>query len=46
MIQSMTGYGKGEAGVGEYSASAEVRSVNSRYLEVSVKLPQSLSTER
>ncbi len=44
MIQSMTGYGKGEAGVGEYSASAEVRSVNSRYLEVSVKLPQSLST--
>jgi uncharacterized protein (TIGR00255 family) len=44
MIQSMTGYGKGEATVGEYSASAEIRSVNSRYLEVNVKLPQSLST--
>jgi uncharacterized protein (TIGR00255 family) len=44
MIQSMTGYGKGEANFGEYSASAEIRSVNSRYLEVSVKLPQSLST--
>lgn len=44
MIQSMTGYGKGEASVREYSASAEIRSVNNRYLEVSVKLPQSLST--
>ncbi len=44
MIQSMTGYGKGEATIGEYSASAEIRSVNSRYLEVNVKLPQNLST--
>jgi len=43
MLQSMTGYGKGEAVAGEYSASAEIRSVNSRYLEVNVKLPQSLS---
>ncbi|MFZ1081506.1 MAG: YicC/YloC family endoribonuclease [Candidatus Kryptoniota bacterium] len=44
MIQSMTGFGRGEAVIGEYSASAEIRSVNSRYLEVNVKLPQNLST--
>ncbi len=43
MIQSMTGFGRGEAAIGEYSASAEIRSVNSRYLEVNVKLPQNLS---
>ncbi|HUI29138.1 MAG TPA: YicC/YloC family endoribonuclease [Candidatus Acidoferrales bacterium] len=44
MIQSMTGYGKGEATVGVCYALAEIRSVNSRYLEINVKLPQSLST--
>ncbi len=44
MIQSMTGFGKGEAKVGECTASVEIRSVNSRYLEIGVKLPQSLST--
>lgn len=42
MIQSMTGFGKGEAKVGECTASAEIRSVNSRYLEMNVKLPQAL----
>jgi uncharacterized protein (TIGR00255 family) len=40
----MTGFGKGEAVVGTYSATAEIRSVNSRYLEIGVKLPQSLSS--
>ncbi|MCL5268408.1 MAG: YicC family protein [Bacteroidetes bacterium] len=44
MTQSMTGFGKGEAVVGAYSATAEIRSVNSRYLEISVKLPQNLSS--
>lgn len=44
MIQSMTGYGKGDATVGVYTALAEIRSVNGRYLEINVKLPQSLST--
>lgn len=44
MIQSMTGFGKGEAGVGSFAATAEIRSVNSRYLEMNVKLPQSLSS--
>ncbi|HEY9166919.1 MAG TPA: YicC/YloC family endoribonuclease [Candidatus Kryptonia bacterium] len=45
MIQSMTGFGKGESTVGGFTATAEVRSVNSRYLEVYVKLPQSLATK-
>jgi uncharacterized protein (TIGR00255 family) len=44
MIQSMTGFGKGEVTVGSCTASAEIRSVNSRYLEINVKLPQTLST--
>ncbi len=44
MIQSMTGFGKGEARVGDCTASVEIRSVNSRYLEINVKLPQALST--
>jgi len=44
MIQSMTGYGKGEVVAGEYHATAEIRSVNSRYLEVNAKLPPNLST--
>lgn len=40
----MTGFGKGEVVAGEFSATAEIRSVNSRYLEMNVKLPQSLSS--
>ena len=44
MIQSMTGFGKGEATVGDCVAGVEIRSVNSRYLEMNVKLPQTLST--
>jgi len=43
MIQSMTGFGRGEATIGVCSASVEIRSVNSRYLEVNMKLPQNLS---
>lgn len=39
MIFSMTGYGRGEAGNGTVAATAEVRGVNSRFLEVSAKLP-------
>jgi len=44
MIQSMTGFGKGEAAAGTCTASVEIRSVNSRYLEMNVKVPQSLAT--
>jgi len=38
----MTGYGKGVAANGGLSAEVEVKSVNSRYLDISLKLPSSL----
>lgn len=38
----MTGYGRGEVTSGGITASAEVRGVNSRFLEVSAKLPPDL----
>ena len=43
MISSMTGYGRGEATEGGISASVEIRSVNNRFLEVSPRLPRTLS---
>jgi uncharacterized protein (TIGR00255 family) len=36
----MTGYGRGEAAFGNRSITVEVRSVNNRYLDCSVKLPR------
>jgi uncharacterized protein (TIGR00255 family) len=39
----MTGYGRGEARSGGVTALVEVRSVNSRFLEVVSRLPRSLS---
>ena len=43
MIDSMTGFGRGQAQVGNATANVELRSVNSRYCEVSVRLPRPLS---
>lgn len=43
MISSMTGFGRGEATSKGIAAVVEVRGVNSRFLEVSAKLPSSLS---
>jgi uncharacterized protein (TIGR00255 family) len=43
MISSMTGYGRGEAGKKGITVTVELRSVNSRFLEVSTRLPRSLS---
>lgn len=43
MISSMTGYGRAEKTAGGLTVTAEVRSVNSRYLEVSTRLPRTLS---
>src|SRR5438552_444073 len=40
MISSMTGYGRGEVSEDHLSAIAEVRSVNSRFLEVVSRLPR------
>ena len=42
MIKSMTGYGKGESAYAGGRIIVEVRSVNHRYGEISVKLPRSL----
>ncbi len=43
MIYSMTGYGKGSASKNKTSVEAEVKSVNSRFFETSLKLPSILS---
>ncbi len=47
MLISMTGFGRGEAvsatDAGGLSVVAEVRSVNSRFLETSVRLPRTMS---
>ncbi len=43
MISSMTGYGRGEVCEDRTTVVAEIRSVNSRFLEVASRLPRSLS---
>ena len=43
MIQSMTGYGRGECLKDGVLAVVELRSVNSRFFELSTRLPRSLS---
>lgn len=43
MIVSMTGFGRGEAQSKGLTLAVELRSVNSRFLEVSARLPRSLS---
>ncbi len=42
MISSMTGYGKGVAENSNFSVEVEVKSVNSRFLDIYLKLPNSL----
>jgi uncharacterized protein (TIGR00255 family) len=41
MICSMTGYGKGEARQGGLAVTVEIKSVNHRFADISVKLPRS-----
>ncbi len=43
MISSMTGYGRGEVSKNRTTVVAEIRTVNSRYLEVSTRMPASLA---
>lgn len=46
MLISMTGFGRGESGSGDtggMTVVTEIRSVNSRFLETSVRLPRTLS---
>lgn len=42
MLKSMTGYGKGEASNRGFRIKAELKSVNHRYLDITVKLPRYL----
>ncbi len=43
MIESMTGFGRGTAEKGGVTATAEMRSVNKRFVEVSIRLPRLLA---
>ena len=42
MICSMTGYGKGKAENNSFSVEVEIKSINSRYLDIFLKLPSNL----
>lgn len=39
MVKSMTGYGKSEVNIGEKKITVEVRSLNSKQLDLSVRMP-------
>jgi uncharacterized protein (TIGR00255 family) len=43
MIISMTGYGKGEVREGEGAVTVEVRTVNHRFIDCSIRVPRSLN---
>lgn len=43
MIKSMTGFGRSEAVTGERKITVELKSVNHRYLDLSIKMPKKLS---
>lgn len=45
MVTSMTGFGRGEVSVDGVTATADVRSLNSRYLDLSLSIPRSLNTQ-
>lgn len=42
MVISMTGFGRGEATENGITATVEIKSLNSRYLDMSIRLPQRL----
>jgi len=42
LLKSMTGYGKGEASSSGFRIKVELKSVNNRYLDITVKLPRYL----
>lgn len=42
-LSSMTGFGRGEAALGSGQLAAEIRCLNSRHLEVRVRLPRELA---
>ena len=44
MPRSMTGFGRAESKNGRFEISAEIRTLNNRYLDISLRLPKSLNT--
>ena len=40
MLKSMTGFGRYEAVTDEYKISVEMKAVNHRYLDLSIKMPK------
>jgi len=45
MIKSMTGFGRGESASGGIQVSVEIKTLNSRYLDISIRSPQSLQQQ-
>ena len=43
MIRSMTGYGRGENFANDRKFTVEIKSVNHRYNDISIKLPRSMN---
>ena len=43
MIKSMTGFGRCEVSEGDRKITVEMKSVNHRYLDVSIKMPKKLN---
>ena len=43
-MRSMTGYGRGQSTKAGMGVTAEVRTVNHRFLDVSVRLPKSVTS--
>ncbi len=42
MIRSMTGFGRGESSSNGFQVTVEVKTLNSRYLDISIRVPQSI----
>ena len=43
MIKSMTGYGRGEHEADGRKFSVEIKAVNHRYIDISIRLPRSMN---
>jgi uncharacterized protein (TIGR00255 family) len=43
MIKSMTGFGRGEANDGKRNITVEIKTVNHRYSDITVKMPRRYS---
>ena len=46
MLKSMTGFGRCEMATDEYKISVEMKAVNHRYLDLSIKMPKKFNLRR